>query len=60
MSTRHIQIKGKMVSEDTIVEALKAHCGFAEEYTFKMGDVVELRPSGEKRLILKTDDVERG
>ena len=39
--SKTINIKGKEISEDTIVEALKKHCGFAEDEPLKVGDVVK-------------------
>ena len=44
--SKMIKIKGREFSEDTIVEALKEHCGFKEE--IKAGDVVEY--NGKKRI----------
>lgn len=40
MSEKTIEIKGRQISEQTIVEALKAHCGFEETTIF---DVEKLR-----------------
>lgn len=38
--SKMITIKGKDVSEDTIVEALKKHCGFVDELPLAAGDIV--------------------
>lgn len=37
--SKMINIKGQNISEDTIVEALKKHCGFQKDYRFQAGDV---------------------
>ena len=51
MSEKMIPIRGKHVSEDTIVEALQKHCGFEEKpYVFKVSDLAENRDGG-KRII---------
>ncbi len=46
-----INIKGKEISEDTIIEALKKHCGFEEEPDLKAGDIV--RNAYGTRIIVK-------
>ena len=48
-----ITIKGKEISEDTIVEALKKHCGFTEDEPLKAGDVV--RGAFGVRIITRCD-----
>lgn len=50
--SKTINIKGKEISEDTIIEALKKHCGFTEKEPLKAGDVV--RDYGEIRIIVST------
>ncbi len=49
-----INIRGKEISEDTIVEALKKHCGFEEEPLLKAGDIVR-NECGEIRIIVDMD-----
>ena len=49
-----INIKGKEISEDTIVEALQKHCGFEEEPDLKAGDIVRNRYG--TRIIIKDID----
>jgi len=51
---KEIEIKGKKFSEETIVEALKAHVGFEETYQFKAGDVC-INDFGDKRIICKSN-----
>lgn len=55
--SKTINIKGKEISEDTIVEALKKHCGFTEkeEEPLKAGDVVRSDYSG-IRIIVSTPE----
>ncbi len=48
--SKTINIKDKEISEDTIVEALKKHCGFTEDEPLKAGDVV--RGYSEIRIIV--------
>jgi len=54
MSEKMIEIKGQKVSESTIVEALKRHCSFQENYQFQTGDVAK-NEWGEWRVVIKTD-----
>ncbi len=35
-----IEIRGRKFSENTIIEALKAHCDWKEEIKFEAGDVL--------------------
>ena len=52
MSERMIEIKGQKISESTIIEALRKHCGFQETYQFQAGDVARNR-WGEWRIIVR-------
>ena len=49
--SKTITIKGKEISEETIIEALKKHCGFTEVESLKAGDVV--RGTNGIRIIVK-------
>ncbi len=49
--SKTINIKGKEISEDTIVEALKKHCGFTEDEPLKAGDIVH-NEYGDIRIIV--------
>ena len=50
--SRMINIKGKEISEDTIVEVLKKHCGAAFFEPLKAGDIVN-DPHGEIQIIVE-------
>ena len=52
--SKMINIKGKEISENTIVEALKKHCGFIEDEPLKAGDVVKCIFG--LRIIIKDED----
>jgi len=52
--SKMINIKGKEISEDTIVEALKKHINFQEQEIPKAGDKYSF--GSYERLILKTGD----
>lgn len=60
MSDKMIEIKGKKVSEETIVEALKEHLEFQEEVTAPIISFGIDKESGEHRdvaIIRLTDDM---
>ena len=52
--SKTINIKGKEISEDTIVKALKKHCGFEEEELLVAGDFVCNRKDS-VRIIVEQD-----
>ena len=54
MSEKMVNVRGQQISEDTVVEALRKHCGFQEKYQFKAGDVAKCR-SKALRIICRVD-----
>lgn len=54
MSEKMFEIKGRQISEQTIVEALKAHCGFEEKPKFCFQ--VDFLFGGEREDRNKNDD----
>ncbi len=58
MSEKMIPVRGKQVSEATIVEALQKHCGFEEKkYVFQAGDVIVLGNSRDIYIIIDNHGV---
>ena len=55
---KEIEIRGKKFSEETIVEALKAHTDWPEEHEFKPGDVARYHGSfSDARLIVNINGI---
>jgi len=54
MSEKMVDVRGQQISEDTVVEALRKHCGFQEKYQFKAGDVAKCRGKA-LRIICRVD-----
>lgn len=50
--SKEITIKGKTFSEETIIEALKAHTDWPEDKVLHRGDVVEIS-NGDLRLVVE-------
>jgi len=55
--SKMINIKGREISEETVIEALKKHCNFEEKfkekYIFQAGDIA-VNCNKEKRIIVGT------
>lgn len=56
MSDKMIDIKGKQISEQTIVEALKKHCGFEE---FDENKAPVFSKVGDRLIVKMTKNVKR-
>jgi len=52
MTDKQIEIKGRKFSEETIIEALKAHTDWLEKPTIKLGDIVAHVTTGQLRFVI--------